>query len=92
MRVQAPLKMSMIILSDYIGIKSDNNLIYIMYTCKLYPQIYNTYIFLIHFTCRCCYSMCITILVFEVITVFTVFRLLTDFVCLYASLSELFMV
>ena len=43
MRVQAPLKMSMIILSDYIGIKSDYNLIHIMYKYKLYAQIYNTY-------------------------------------------------
>jgi hypothetical protein len=45
MRVQAPFKISMIIIFDYIGIKSDYNLIHIMYTCKLYAQIYYTYIF-----------------------------------------------
>ena len=43
MIVQAPLKISMIIISDYIGIKSDYNLIYIMCKCKLYALIYNTY-------------------------------------------------
>jgi hypothetical protein len=43
MIVQAPLKISMIIISDYIGIKSDYNLIYIMYKYKLYALIYNTY-------------------------------------------------